>query len=64
MSRSKPLPVGPTAKLPQGVSWEQLASMTPVGMRQRGLFPWGIKDSPPYLHDGRCLTLEDTVEFF
>jgi hypothetical protein len=24
----------------------------------------GIKDSPPYLHDGRCLTPEDTVEFF
>ncbi len=24
----------------------------------------GVKDSPPYLHDGRCLTLEDTVEFF
>jgi cytochrome c peroxidase len=24
----------------------------------------GIKDSPPYLHDGRCLTLEDTVQFF
>jgi hypothetical protein len=24
----------------------------------------GIKDRPPYLHDGRCLTLEDTVEFF
>jgi cytochrome c peroxidase len=24
----------------------------------------GIKDSPPYLHDGRCLTIEDTVEFF
>jgi cytochrome c peroxidase len=24
----------------------------------------GLKDSPPYLHDGRCLTLEDTVEFF
>jgi cytochrome c peroxidase len=24
----------------------------------------GIKDSPPYLHDGRCFTLEDTVEFF
>jgi cytochrome c peroxidase len=24
----------------------------------------GIKDSPPYIHDGRCLTLEDTVEFF
>jgi cytochrome c peroxidase len=24
----------------------------------------GIKDSPPYLHDGRLLTLEDTIEFF
>jgi cytochrome c peroxidase len=24
----------------------------------------GIKDSPPYMHDGRCFTLEDTVEFF
>jgi cytochrome c peroxidase len=23
----------------------------------------GIKDTPPYLHDGRLLTLEDTVEF-
>jgi cytochrome c peroxidase len=24
----------------------------------------GLRDSPPYLHDGRCLTIEDTVEFF
>jgi len=24
----------------------------------------GVKDSPPYLHDGRLLTLDDTVEFF
>ena len=24
----------------------------------------GIKDSPPYLHDGRLMTLDDTVEFF
>jgi cytochrome c peroxidase len=24
----------------------------------------GIKDSPPYLHDGRLPTLEDAVEFF
>lgn len=24
----------------------------------------GLKDSPPYLHDGRLLTLADTVEFF
>jgi cytochrome c peroxidase len=24
----------------------------------------GIKDSPPYLHDDRLLTLDDTIEFF
>ena len=24
----------------------------------------GVKESPPYMHDGRCLTLDDTVEFF
>jgi cytochrome c peroxidase len=24
----------------------------------------GVKESPPFMHDGRCLTLEDTVEFF
>jgi cytochrome c peroxidase len=24
----------------------------------------GIKDSPPYMHDGRLLTLENSVEFF
>jgi cytochrome c peroxidase len=24
----------------------------------------GLKDSPPYLHDGRLLTVDDTVEFF
>jgi len=24
----------------------------------------GIKESPPYLHDGRLLTLADTIEFF
>jgi cytochrome c peroxidase len=24
----------------------------------------GVKDSPPYMHDGRLLTLEDTIEYF
>ena len=32
------------------------------GVQQGGAS--GDKESPPYLHDGRCLTLEDTVEFF
>src|SRR5262249_6868233 len=41
-----------------------------TGMRVRAQGPIktftlrGIKESPPYLHDGRLLTLEDVVEFF
>ena len=39
--------------------------MTMAGDGPIKTFPLrGIKDSPPYLHDGRLLTLEDTVEFF
>lgn len=39
--------------------------MKAVGDGSIKTFPLrGIKDSPPYLHDGRLLTLADTVEFF
>ncbi len=42
-----------------------VAGHTMVGDGLIKTFPLrGIKDSPPYLHDGRLLTLEDTVEFF
>jgi cytochrome c peroxidase len=39
--------------------------MVAVGDGPIKTFPLrGIKDSPPYLHDDRLLTLDDTVEFF
>jgi cytochrome c peroxidase len=45
---------------PQGVNGRMASVDGPIKT-----FPLrGIKDSPPYLHDGRLLTLEDTVEFF
>ena len=45
---------------PQMVNGRMAASDGPIKT-----FPLrGIKDSPPYLHDGRLMTLEDTVEFF
>lgn len=45
---------------PQMINGRMAASDGPIKT-----FPLrGIKDSPPYLHDGRLLTLEDTVEFF
>jgi cytochrome c peroxidase len=45
---------------PQMVNGRMAASDGPIKT-----FPLrGIKDSPPYMHDGRLLTLEDVVEFF
>jgi cytochrome c peroxidase len=44
---------------------EMINGMNEVGDGAVKTFPLrGIKDSPPYLHDGRLLTLDDSVEFF
>ncbi len=40
MTRGKPIPVGPTAKLKSGVTWEQLGQMSPATIRERDLFPY------------------------
>lgn len=40
MTRGKPIPVGPTAKLKGGVTWEQLGQMTPDEIKRRNLFPY------------------------
>jgi len=39
MTRGKPIPVGPTAKL-KGVTWEQLGRMSPDEIKQKDLFPY------------------------
>jgi cytochrome c peroxidase len=39
MTRGKPIPVGPTARL-KGVTWEQLAKMSPDQIKDRGVFPY------------------------
>ena len=40
MTRGKPIPVGPTAKLKSGVTWEQLGQMTPAAIREQDVFPY------------------------
>jgi cytochrome c peroxidase len=40
MSRGKPLPVGPTARLPEGQTWERLAGMSPEDIKRQGVFPY------------------------
>ncbi len=40
MTRGKPVPVGPTARLKGGVTWEQLGRMSPDEIREKNLFPY------------------------
>ncbi|HJZ94001.1 MAG TPA: cytochrome B6 [Gemmataceae bacterium] len=46
MTRGKPIPVGPTAKLPDGTTFESLAAMTSDEIREKGLFPKGYLPLP------------------
>ena len=53
--------------LQTGRFFEPRTIQQPHGVRDGKIktFPLrGIKESPPYLHDGRLMTLDDTVEFF
>src|SRR5262249_62316794 len=51
MTRGKPLPVGPVARLPEGVtSWEELAELGPAVLREKNLFPLGFRPLSHPLH--------------
>jgi cytochrome c peroxidase len=51
MSRGKPIQVGPTAKLPEGMTWERLAGMSSDEVRDKGLFPKGFLPLPHPKHE-------------
>jgi cytochrome c peroxidase len=53
MSRGKPLPVGPTARLASGVTWESLAAMTPEEIKRRGIFPYPALPHPKQVAGGQ-----------
>src|SRR5215203_1390470 len=40
MSRSKPLAMGPTARLANAMTWDRLAQMRPEDIKQQGVFPY------------------------
>ena len=46
MSRNKPVQQGVRVKLPAGVTWDQLAKMTPEEIKERGVFPAGFLPLP------------------
>ncbi|MDP9143689.1 MAG: hypothetical protein M3N43_03170, partial [Actinomycetota bacterium] len=53
MSRGKPLAVGPTAKLPSGMTWERLGTLSPEDIRSRGLFPYPSLPHPKHATGGQ-----------
>jgi cytochrome c peroxidase len=53
MSRGKPLAVGPTAKLPAGMTWDRLAALSPEEIRARGLFPYPSLPHPKHATGGQ-----------
>jgi cytochrome c peroxidase len=50
MERGKPLQEGVRVKLSSGVTWEQLATMSPDAIRERGLWPKGFLPLPHPFH--------------
>jgi cytochrome c peroxidase len=53
MSRGKPLPVGPTARLMQNLTWEQVGQLPPDDIRQRDLFPYRSLPHPLQVNGGQ-----------
>ena len=51
MSRGKPIQVGPAARLPEGMTWDQLAAMSSEDIRAKGLFPKGFLPLPHPKHE-------------
>jgi cytochrome c peroxidase len=46
MTRGKPIPIGPTAKPPNGMRWEELAALSCEEIKDKGLFPKGYLPLP------------------
>ncbi|MBX3444860.1 MAG: cytochrome B6 [Planctomyces sp.] len=63
MSRGKPLPVGPTARLANGLDWESLAAMSPEEIRERHAFPYPALPHPLHANGGQVFP-EMQLEMF
>ncbi len=53
MSRGKPLAIGPTAKLPQGMTWDQIGQLRPEEILQRNVFPYHSLPHPLQANGGQ-----------
>ncbi|MGX2042062.1 cytochrome B6 [Methylocaldum sp. MU1018] len=63
MSRGKPVPVGPTARLRNGLTWDALAAMTPEEIRKKGVFPYPALPHPKQATGGQVFPKAQTDMF-
>ena len=59
MTRGKPIQVGPTARLPEGMTFEKLADMSSDELRDKGLFPKGFLPLPHPKHEVGGMVFHD-----
>ena len=63
MSRGKPLAVGPTARLASGLTWEDLAMLSPEDIKRRGIFPYPPLPHPKHVTGGQVFPQIQTRMF-
>lgn len=63
MSRGKPVPIGPTARLPQGVTFEQFGAMSPEAIRTAGNFPYPPLPHPKQVAGGQVFPQVQLQQF-
>ncbi len=51
MTRGKPIQMGPATRLPEGLTWDKLAAMSPEEIRTKGVFPMGFLPLPHPKHE-------------
>ncbi|MDF3064477.1 MAG: cytochrome [Polyangiaceae bacterium] len=63
MTRGKPVQQGVRVRLPDGLTWQDLAALTPEQVRERGLFPSGFRALPhPKQPEGGMLFPPSTID--
>lgn len=53
MARGKPVPVGPTARLQGGLTWQQIGDLRSEDIQQRGIFPYPSLPHPLQTNGGQ-----------
>ena len=63
MTRGKPVQEGVRTLLPEGLSWQQLALLSPEEIREHGLFPSGFRALPhPKQPEGGMLFPQSSID--